>query len=99
MKDSIAKELQHLSSEKIEELYARYLAGEKNKDLTKEFGIDVHENKLLSLFPPVIHQDKQTMPLLQYSNAVTKARQKILQRSHAGVPSVHALYGINKRTI
>lgn len=59
MKDSIAKELQHLSSEKIEELYARYLAGEKNKDLIKEFGIDVHENKLLSLFPPVIHQDKQ----------------------------------------
>ena len=59
MKDSIAKELQHLSLEKIEELYARYLAGEKNKDLIKEFVIDAHENKLLSLFPPVIHQDKQ----------------------------------------
>ncbi|MDW1745767.1 hypothetical protein [Vibrio sp. Vb2531] len=56
MKIKLAEEVKHLSSEEIEDLYARYIAGEKNQELMDEYGIDAHPNKLVSLFPPLKHE-------------------------------------------
>ncbi|PLC57920.1 MULTISPECIES: hypothetical protein [Photobacterium] len=56
MKIKLAEEVKHLTLEELEELYERYISGEKNQELMEEYGIDAHPNKLVSLFPPVIHE-------------------------------------------
>ncbi|MBL0451336.1 hypothetical protein [Aeromonas caviae] len=54
----LAKEISHLSSEDIEVLYKKYLDGEKNSDLVKEYKIDVKPNNLLKILPPRILIDQ-----------------------------------------
>lgn len=61
MKIKLAEEVKHLSSEEIEDLYARYIAGEKNQELMDEYGIDAHPNKLVSLFPPLKHESLECL--------------------------------------
>ncbi|MBB1475834.1 hypothetical protein [Shewanella sp. SG41-3] len=50
-------EVSHLSSEQIEELYAKYISGVKNSDLLVEFNIKTNPNKLINLIPPFILDD------------------------------------------
>ena len=57
----LAEEVKHLSTEEIEELYERYISGEKNQELMEEYGIDARPNKLLSLFPPLKHESLECM--------------------------------------
>lgn len=47
-----ADEIKHLSSNDIEELYQKYLDGEKNSDLINYYKIDINPNKLLKVLPP-----------------------------------------------
>ncbi|WP_447747749.1 hypothetical protein [Pseudomonas nicosulfuronedens] len=46
-------EISHLTLGEIEELYRRYLAGEKNADLVVEYKISIHPNSLIKILPPV----------------------------------------------
>ena len=48
----LEKEIEHLTLAQIEDLYKKYLAGEKNANLVKEFNINIHPNKLISILPP-----------------------------------------------
>lgn len=48
----VAEEVKHLSSEEIEEVYARYMAGEKNSVLVREYKISVSPNRLINFLPP-----------------------------------------------
>lgn len=50
--NKLAKEIEHLSSDEIEELYRRYLTDEKILGLLSEYKIDTSPNKLFNLFPP-----------------------------------------------
>lgn len=50
-------EVKHLSEEQIEQLYQRYLAGEKTSDLIAEYKIPVAVRSLLTVLPPLL--DKQ----------------------------------------
>lgn len=55
MKDSlvaIADEVKHLTDSDIEELYQRYLNGEKNSVLIADYEIDINPNKLIKVLPP-----------------------------------------------
>ena len=61
MKIKLAEEVKHLSSEELEELYERYISGEKNQELMEEYGIDAHPNKLVSLFPPLMHESLECL--------------------------------------
>lgn len=53
----ISKEIEHLSSEEIEELYEMYISGTKNQELIELFDIDINPNKLIKIFPPIEHKD------------------------------------------
>ena len=53
----IAEEIKHLSSNEIEELYSKYLKGEKNSVLVKDYKIDINPNKLIKILPPKILDD------------------------------------------
>ncbi|WP_138726224.1 hypothetical protein [Pseudomonas sp. FSL W5-0203] len=46
-------EISHLSDEQVEELYRRYVAGERNSDLVAEYKIEVSPNSLIKVFPPM----------------------------------------------
>lgn len=46
-------EISHLSDEQVEELYRRYISGERNSDLVDEYEIDISPNSLVKVFPPV----------------------------------------------
>lgn len=50
---NIANEISHLSPIEIEELYQKYLEGEKNSVLTGEYGINISPNKLIKILPPI----------------------------------------------
>ncbi|KRG32458.1 MULTISPECIES: hypothetical protein [unclassified Psychrobacter] len=55
MRDSlvaIADEVKHLTDSDIEELYQRYLNGEKNSALIADYEIDINPNKLIKVLPP-----------------------------------------------
>lgn len=52
-----ADPLNHLSAAQIEEIYLRYLDGEKTSDLIKEFEIKTNLNSLLKLLPHIEHKD------------------------------------------
>lgn len=49
--------LAHLSPEKIEEVYQRYLQGEKTAELLKEYDIKTKLNSLVKLLPPLVRND------------------------------------------
>ncbi|MGP9566482.1 hypothetical protein ACT3RP_03405 [Halomonas sp. AOP5-B2-8] len=48
----VADEIKHLSSNEIEELYQKYLEGEKNSVLIEDYKIDINPNKLIKVIPP-----------------------------------------------
>lgn len=50
----ISEEIKHLSSEEIEEVYTRYMAGEKNAALVDEYRINIPPNRLIAVLPPEI---------------------------------------------
>jgi len=50
---SVCSEISHLSEEQVEELYRRYISGERNADLVAEYEIAVSPNSLIKVFPPV----------------------------------------------
>ncbi|MDD2103223.1 hypothetical protein D3C76_655010 [compost metagenome] len=52
-----ADEIKHLSEEQIEQLYQRYLDGEKSADLKIEFNIAPEVRSLLKILPPIISKD------------------------------------------
>ena len=52
-----ADEIKHLSGEQIEQLYQRYLDGEKSADLKIEFNIAPEVRSLLKILPPIISKD------------------------------------------
>lgn len=58
LKKSISLKIQHLSENQIEELYSRYMNGEKNSVLIEEYSIDVNPSALINIFPPIVHDDK-----------------------------------------
>lgn len=49
----VADEIKHLSPDEIEELYTKYLAGEKNATLVNDYKIEIHPNKLITILPPI----------------------------------------------
>lgn len=52
-----ADEIKHLSEEQVEQLYQRYLNGEKSADLKIEFNIAPEVRSLLKILPPIISKD------------------------------------------
>lgn len=58
MNIEIAHEISHLSAIEIEELYSKYLSGEKIAALIEFYNIEAHPNKLFYLFPPIEHENK-----------------------------------------
>ena len=50
---SVCSEISHLSEEQVEELYRRYIAGERNADLVVEYELAITPNSLIKVFPPV----------------------------------------------
>lgn len=48
----IADEVKHLTASDIDELYQRYINGEKNSVLISEYKIDINPNKLIKVLPP-----------------------------------------------
>lgn len=46
-------EISHLSDDQVEELYRRYVAGERNLDLVAEYKIEISPNSLIKVFPPL----------------------------------------------
>ena len=48
----VAEEIKHLSSNEIEELYQKYLEGEKSSVLIEHYKIDINPNKLIKVLPP-----------------------------------------------
>ncbi len=66
------EKLHHLSEQEVEKLVRDYYDGKKVSDLITEFRIDVLPSKLVSLFPPTIHEDNYC-PYCDSENFVTKA--------------------------
>ncbi|MNM20836.1 hypothetical protein D3C81_311780 [compost metagenome] len=52
-KMSERSEVSHLSEEQVEELYQRYISGERNADLVAEYKLSISPNSLIKIFPPV----------------------------------------------
>lgn len=53
----VAPEVSHLTAAQIEELYERYLAGEKTAQLIAEYNIPVATRSLLKVLPPILSND------------------------------------------
>ncbi|MFW9078692.1 hypothetical protein ACOI9X_05335 [Pseudomonas sp. P2757] len=51
------EEIRHLSAEQIEQIYQRYLDGEKSADLMAEFKIPATVRSLLKVLPPIVSKD------------------------------------------
>lgn len=52
-----AAEISHLTEQQVEELYQRYLNGEKSAALINEFKIPGYVHSLLKVLPPIISKD------------------------------------------
>jgi hypothetical protein len=50
----VADEIKHLSPDEIEELYQKYLDGEKNAVLINDYKINITPNKLIKVLPPIM---------------------------------------------
>ncbi|MFJ2486398.1 hypothetical protein [Pseudomonas sp. NPDC087639] len=53
----LAEEVRHLTEEQIEQVYQRYLEGEKSAALLAEFRIPSTVRSLLKVLPPIVSQD------------------------------------------
>lgn len=53
-RSEIADEIKHLSHKEIEELYIKYMNGEKNSILVEYYKIKINPNKLITILPPTI---------------------------------------------
>lgn len=84
MEFKIAQEISHLSDDQIEDLYSKYLNGEKNKDLISIFNIDINPNKLISVIPPIKHEDK----LCPYCNKHMFSKRKSKSSGSWDVPPI-----------
>lgn len=87
MQITISDEIKHLSSEQIEELYQRYLEGEKNQTLIDEYGIDCRPSNLIRLLPPMLQEGVtcKTCNIPMYRKRRTKS----------GEPSPYAYFCIS----
>ncbi|MCM8743283.1 hypothetical protein [Pseudomonas koreensis] len=52
-----AEEVRHLSEEQIEQIYERYLNGEKSAELMAEFQIPATVRSLLKVLPPIVSRE------------------------------------------
>lgn len=46
-------EISHLTEDQLDELYRRYIAGERNADLISEYKISIAPNSLIKVLPPI----------------------------------------------
>lgn len=53
-RSEIADEIKHLSRKEIEELYIKYMNGEKNSTLVDFYKIKINPNKLITILPPIV---------------------------------------------
>ncbi|MCU0120810.1 hypothetical protein N8H74_21325 [Pseudomonas sp. B2M1-30] len=51
------EEIRHLSEAQVEQLYQRYLGGEKKAGLIAEFGLPTTLNSVLEVLPPMVSAD------------------------------------------
>lgn len=89
----VADEIKHLSPNEIEELYTKYLAGEKNATLINDYKIDIHPNKLITILPP-IKIDNQLCP---YCNTAMFRKRQSKNSSGLCVPPTEC-YECNHKT-
>lgn len=59
MKNELQKKLDHLTAEQVDELIARYYAGEKTKDLIVEYSLSCRPSQLHKTFPPDVLMDEK----------------------------------------
>src|SRR5699024_3036719 len=78
----VADEVRHLSSNEIEELYKRYLEGEKNSVLINDYKIDINPNKLINVLPPIKFDDT----LCPYCDIPMFAKRRSKSASNWGFP-------------
>ncbi|WP_282353517.1 hypothetical protein [Pseudomonas sp. PS01303] len=52
-----AQEISHLSEEQVEQLYQRYLNGEKTADLIAEYKLPDTVRSVLKVLPPIVSAD------------------------------------------
>ena len=52
-----AEEIRHLSEDQVEQLYQRYLAGEKNAELIAEYKLPSTVRSVLKILPPIVSVD------------------------------------------
>ncbi|MGM0609278.1 MAG: hypothetical protein ACQESP_12790 [Candidatus Muiribacteriota bacterium] len=57
MRNNNTEKIKHLNERQVEELYSRYISGEKNKNLIAEYKIDISPNSLIKVFPAFKHED------------------------------------------
>jgi hypothetical protein len=95
---NVADEIKHLSIDQIEELYQKYLNGEKNADLISDYQIDINPNKLIKILPP------QNLPdtLCPYCQITMFQKRKSKSASNSETPPAecfschHKIFANNK---
>ena len=95
----ISDKIKHLSSGEIDDIYERYLNGEKNSFLIKEYNIDVKPNVLISILPPKILYEK----LCAYCNVPMLTKRLSKKSGSCSTPLIecydcdHKIYPENSR--
>ena len=77
-------EIKHLTSDEIEELYKKYLEGEKNSVLVKDYKIDISPNKLIKILPP----KKLNDTFCPYCGIPMFAKRRSKSASSWGIPPI-----------
>lgn len=68
----VNEKLSHLTNDELDDLITRYQSGdEKVSDLIEEFCIDIRASNLLSILPPIVHEDL-FCPYCEDTNLVSK---------------------------
>ena len=83
----LAAVIKHLTIEQIEDLYIKYLSGEKNSELVKEFDINIHPNKLISILPPQKLEDT----LCPYCDISMYQKRKSKNQSKYNTPPIECI--------
>ncbi|CAJ1918183.1 MULTISPECIES: hypothetical protein [Aeromonas] len=81
---NIANAIKHLSLDEIEELYQRYLDGEKNSVLIEDYKININPNKLIKVLPPKKLDDT----LCPYCNVPMFTKRKSKSASSWNIPLI-----------
>lgn len=95
----ISDKIKHLSSGEIDDIYERYLNGEKNSFLIKEYNIDVKPNVLINILPPKILYEK----LCAYCNVPMLTKRLSKNSGSCSTPLIecydcdHKIYPENSR--